>query len=111
MINCAEHTSNLLQITLSDSSFCAVASSAVTHCMQMLVIVTVDPEGHLLVLGRIICESESAESYVDLLTAVAGAEGSPAYELLHNKEMLILSDRGKAVISGVHTFDAQARHL
>jgi hypothetical protein len=59
--------------------------------MQMLVVVTVDPEGRLLVLGRIICESETAESYVDLLTAVAGAEGSPAYEMLHCKEMVILS--------------------
>ena len=77
----------------------------------MLVIFTVDPDGHLLVLGRIICESETAESYVELSQAVAGEEGLPAYELLHDKDMVVLSDRGKAVISGVHTFDERARHL
>jgi hypothetical protein len=68
-------------------------------------------KNRLLPLGRMLCEAESADAYVELLEAIAGAEGSPAFELLHSSNMVLLSYRGKAVISGVSRFEASAQHL
>jgi hypothetical protein len=44
----------------------------------MLVVVTTDPENRLLPLERMLCESESADAYVELLEAIAGAEVTEA---------------------------------
>jgi hypothetical protein len=68
-----------LSATVTSYSAIVLTVCTALPCTQMLAVVTVDPEGHLLVLGRIICASETAESYVAVLQAVAGAEGSPAY--------------------------------
>ena len=76
----------------------------------MITVLTLDPDRHLLVLGRMICKEESAENIGCLLDAIAGAPGSAAHTFMHDDRLIVMSDRGKGVIAGVSRTLPRANH-